>query len=348
MSLTPQHGGRLLQASQQYRRAPSKWLDLSTGINPHGWPVPHIDAASWQRLPDPDDGLLAAAQHYYQTPELLATAGSQAAIQALPRLRAKSQVGLPTIGYAEHRYHWQQAGHQLNLLDRDQIDATLDRLDVLVLINPNNPTGERYSIDQLLGWQQRLARRGGWLIVDEAFIDARPEQSLIQHCPRKGLIVLRSVGKFFGLAGIRAGFVAADSDLLQRLESWLGPWALTGPTRQICQLALLDSAWQQQTRIRLAADQQRLKALLKKHINGTSVQSIHGCELFQTLQRPDAVELHRRFAEQGVLLRLFESEQLLRLGLPGSEQQWQRLSRAVDSITPNIIPIAPNLSATRT
>lgn len=158
-----EHGGRLRRAAQQYGIPLSDWLDLSTGINPNGWPIPVIPADCWQRLPEDDDGLLAAARHYYGNDTLLAVAGSQAAIQSLPRLRPKSRVGVLRPAYAEHGHSWQKAGHDLIELpaDADSINAAIESLDVLILINPNNPSGTLWQPAQLLAWQQRLTLRGG-------------------------------------------------------------------------------------------------------------------------------------------------------------------------------------------
>ena len=337
------HGGRLLQAAQQFHIPAADWLDLSTGINPNGWSVPSIDPVSWQRLPDPDDGLLQAAANYYKCNTLLPVAGSQAAIQVLPYLRRNCRVGVPAEAYDEHRYHWQQAGHQIRVVTTDQIDQTIEQLDVLILLNPNNPTGECFSTVKLLDWQQRLHRRGGWLIVDEAFIDSTPEKSLLPYCPRPGLIVLRSIGKFFGLAGIRAGFVATDTTLTRSMEQRLGPWTLSGPTRTVCRHALADQAWQDQTCLRLHNDAARLQRLLQPLVQGFQPEEvITGTSLFQSFNSPHAQTLFRYFGQQGILLRLFDpylqtadsvlTPQRLRVGLPGTEQQWQRLSDAIDNL----------------
>ncbi|RDE24748.1 threonine-phosphate decarboxylase [Motiliproteus coralliicola] len=320
------HGGRLKRAAKQFGIEESQWIDLSTGINPQGWQVPSLPTACWQRLPEQEDGLETAAATYYGCDSLLPVAGSQAAIQSLPYLRPHCRVGFPLIGYEEHRYNWQQAGHQLTPLATDQISQLIDRLDVLVLINPNNPTGERFSTQQLLKWHATLARRGGWLIVDEAFIDPQPENSLLDHCPQPGLIVLRSVGKFFGLAGIRAGFVFADQSLLKPLAEKLGPWPLSGPTREACRQAFLDESWQQKTRQHLSQQSQRLQRLLGQYFDA---RNLRGTELFQTLSSPHATVLFQHFATRGILLRLFETEQLVRFGLPNHPGDWQRLDLAL-------------------
>ncbi|KVW95617.1 threonine-phosphate decarboxylase CobD, partial [Thiobacillus denitrificans] len=245
-----EHGGRLLAAAERYGIEPADWLDLSTGINPAGWPVPPIPAAVWQRLPEAEDGLVSAAAAYYGSACVLPVAGSQAAIQALPWLRAAYRVGVPHPAYAEHAHAWRAAGHTVTAWQPEQ---GVGALDVLVLVHPNNPGGQTYHRADLLAWHAELAARGGWLLVDEAFIDATPEASLSADCPREGLIVLRGLGKFFGLAGARVGFVLAEPALLDALEARLGPWAVSAPSRWVARAALADTAWQQAARAALLA-----------------------------------------------------------------------------------------------
>jgi cobalamin biosynthetic protein CobC len=321
-----EHGGRLRQAASQYGIALTDWLDLSTGINPNGWPVPTIPAACWQRLPEDDDELLAAARAYYQNDSLLAVAGSQAAIQSLPLLRPKSRVGLLYPAYAEHAGSWQKAGHQIISVDADAIDDRLDELDVLILVNPNNPTGRLWSRAQLLSWHEKFSRRGGWLLIDEAFIDSLPDGYSLSALPvRRGLIVLRSVGKFFGLAGIRCGFVITEPDLLARLAELLGPWTISHPGRYVAALALADRDWQSANSVSLATQGKRLHHLLI--VNGWKPSG--GCDLFQWVRNERASKLHERLARQGILTRLFQEPASVRFGLPKDESAWQRLAQAL-------------------
>lgn len=317
-----EHGGRLRQAASRYDIPLADWLDLSTGINPNGWPVPDVPAACWQRLPEDDDNLLAAAQAYYQNDSLLPVAGSQAAIQTLPLLRPVGRVGVLQPAYAEHAAGWRKAGHSVVVLEAEDIERQLAGLDVLILINPNNPSGLRWTRQQLLAWHGVLAGRGGWLLVDEAFIDSAPEHSLAPLPVRPGLIVLRSLGKFFGLAGVRCGCVIAEAGLLEQLAEKLGPWSIAHPARYVAALALADQDWQCETRLLLQQRGARLRQLLTD--NGWPPQG--GCELFQWLKTDAAAELHELLARQGILTRLFQQPASLRFGLPGDEAGWQRLA----------------------
>lgn len=324
-----EHGGRLRQAARRYGIPIGGWLDLSTGINPRGWPVPEPPRIAWSRLPEDGDGLEKAARTYYGTQQLLAVAGSQAAIQALPRLRGHSRVSVLDPGYSEHAHAWRCAGHQVIPVTAEQVAGAVPTSDVLVLIHPNNPTGACFPLERLLAWQTRLDAHGGWLVVDEAFMDATPETSLARFCPRPGLIVLRSLGKFFGLAGARVGFVLAQPRLLDKLDDLLGPWAVSSPARWVAAKALADCDWQQDNRRYLATAGKRLGTLLTRR----GLPPDGRCGLFQWVRVPDAVQLQDRLACQGVLARLFVEPPSLRFGLPGTESDWERLDATLATVT---------------
>ncbi len=330
------HGGRLRAAASHYGLALDQWLDLSTGINPNGWPVPTIPASAWTRLPEDEDGLEQAARAYYGASHLLPVAGSQAAIQALPRLRPPRRVGVLSPGYAEHAAAWHEGGHEVRALAAGEMDQAVPTSDVLILIHPNNPTVARFPLEQLLDWHAQLAARGGWLVVDEAFMDTTPDQSLCGLSARPGLIVLRSLGKFFGLAGARLGFVCAQPDLLVRLERLLGPWTVNAPARWVAQAALRDQEWQERERPRLISAGERLGALLRRQ--GLVPQG--GCALFQWIPSPRARDRHQALARQGILTRLFEDPASLRLGLPGTEADWARLEATLSRVVAEVVPQA--------
>lgn len=317
-----EHGGRLRRAAERYDIPLADWLDLSTGINPRGYPVPPVPADVWLRLPEDDDGLEAAAAGYYGNAHLLPVAGSQPAIQLLPAVLRGERVSLLAPGYAEHAHAWRE--RRAVAVGADEIDAAVARSDIVVLVQPNNPTGVHFGRERLLEWHACLARRGGWLVVDEAFIDTDPEESLLPHAGTDGLVVLRSLGKFFGLAGARVGFVFAPADVRAALAERLGPWTLAGPARWAARHALADRAWQAQARTALRAAGDRLHALLATH-------GLPACgpALFKLVATPDAARLHEAFARRGILLRLFETPQAVRFGLPPDEAGWARLAAAL-------------------
>jgi cobalamin biosynthetic protein CobC len=321
-----EHGGQLRAAAVRYGIPIEQWLDLSTGINPHGYPPPAIPTEVWLRLPQEDDGLEQAAASYYGSRDLLPVGGSQAAIQALPRVRAHSRVAILSPGYAEHAQAWRSAGHEVLGVNADEIDALVDAIAVLVLMQPNNPTGAMFTREQLRAWHGKLAARGGWLVVDEAFIEATCLPSMAQPDMPQGLIVLRSLGKFFGLAGARVGFVVAHATVRAAVRELLGPWAVPGPSRHVAQAALRDGAWHTATRARLQCDGARLARLLQD----AGLPPSGGCGLFQWVQTERAEALHQRCAQRGILTRYFAEPRALRFGLPGSEAGWERLRFALE------------------
>lgn len=327
-----QHGGQLSAAAAHYGIAEHRWLDLSTGINPQGWPVPEVPARVWQRLPENDGRLEQAASDYYAsagTPaQILAVSGSQAAIQLLPELRPPGRVGFLSPGYGEHPHAWQRHGHDVQRLNASDLDAAVEHLDVVLLCRPNNPDGTVIPREQLLHWHNTLVRRGGWLVVDEAFADADPDNSIADLAGSPGLIILRSLGKFFGLAGLRLGFVLAESALLAALSEQLGPWSVSHPARWLGEAALRDHPWQQRTRQQLQAAQHRLDALLA----AADLPVAGGSALFRWLPMAQAADTQQRLAEQAVLVRRFEQPQALRIGLPGAEPEWQQLQAALQGL----------------
>lgn len=328
------HGGDLQAAMRRYGRPAAEWLDLSTGINPAGYPVPPIPGDAWRRLPEDDDGLAEIAAHAFGAQQALPVAGSQAAIRTLPQLLARGRVGVAALGYSEYAPAFAAAGHDIVLLrESDFAQPSLaDGLDHLVVVNPNNPSGRLLPPQTLLNWHVTLARRGGTLIVDEAFIDCTPEHSIAAHSGEPGLVVLRSLGKFYGLAGVRCGFVLGERALLDALDERLGHWTVSGPARVIARAALADTGWQAANRDRLAAWGERLSALLRRCGLQPEMQP-----LFCWVPHEDAARLHDALAMHGVWTRRFDAAgdcpPGLRLGLPpDTPHAWQHLEAALAAV----------------
>ncbi len=332
------HGGDIVTASKRYGIPVNQWLDLSTGLNPHAWNVPDIAQHVWEKLPQQNNKLEKIACQYYGCDNVLAVAGSQMAIQLLPALykQCESQqcrrAAVLSLSYSEHQHAWQQAGYAVKAVCSDSINAIIADIDVLVIVNPNNPTGEQFSVNQLLAWREQLSEKGGWLVVDEAFMDLTPENSLAQYAHLSHLVVLRSFGKFFGLAGIRLGFVLAEKPLLDKLKDLLGPWPVSAPAREVAQIALADVNWQAETIKRLKMSSKQLVGLLETAHLPISGQT----GLFVWVKTPQAYSLFEAFARQGILVRYFagtkQVESSLRFGLPETQKDWQRLVQVLHSV----------------
>lgn len=336
------HGGNLTAAARRYGVHIDKWLDLSTGISPWSWPVPTIPEKIWQRLPESDDSLENAARNYYGTKLLLAVPGSQFAIQTLPALFSAVNILMPARGYAEHQAAWTKAGHTITLYHDHEIDnleekISHNKIDFLLVINPNNPTAKIISPQQLRNLHQLLHKKGGYLIVDEAFMDLTPEHSLAKYCPAPGLIVLRSLGKFFGLAGVRLGFVLAEQSLLDQLTLMLGPWAVAAPTRWVGSIALQDEIWQHEQRPKLIASAEKLAAYLHNKLSKINY-SLAYTGLFVTVDLAASYGdlIYEYLATQGVLIRYFklnEQQVGLRFGLLKNDLEWSHFDKAMSEIS---------------
>ena len=302
------HGGGVDAAALRHGGARGDWLDLSTGINPVPWPVGAIPAGAWRALPDAGatDALVAAARAFWRVPEgaaVLPAPGASALIARLPALAPAARVRIAEPTYNEHGRAFRAAGWTV----------TDGPAGTCVLVHPDNPTGRRAGPGDLAPFG----------IVDESFCDTVPEASLIAEAARPGVVVLKSFGKFWGLAGLRLGFAIGNPALIGRLAQMLGPWPVSGPALAIGAAALADEAWAAATRARLASDARRLDALAGLPLEG-------GTDLFRLYDAGDAGALQHRLAQARIWTRTFPwSDRLIRLGLPGGEADWTRLAAAL-------------------
>jgi cobalamin biosynthetic protein CobC len=333
----PMHGGDLSGLRSAYDGA---WLDLSTGINPFAWPLPDLTPDSWTRLPGADDmaALLQAARQAYGAPAeagIVAVPGTQAAIQMLPRLFVRPQGAPVRIGilgptYAEHAHVWRSMGHQV--VDIDGVPGSLQDLDILLAVNPNNPDGRGLGLPLLRRWQAELNARGGWLILDEAFADVAPELSLCGDAGQPGLVILRSFGKFFGLAGLRLGFVLGPDLVTAAIRTALGPWAVSGPALQIGAAALRDTQWQAGMRADLQARARRFDQMMRDR----DIHVLGGTALFRLAKIEDAAGFAAALRSQGIHVRVFEQRpNWMRFGLPADEAEfWRRFDLVLTAVRP--------------
>jgi len=327
------HGGDLKDAMARYGGDPADWLDLSTGINPVAWPVAEqLPADVWQRLPALSqlNALLDQARASYGVPghlDVIAAPGTQALIQWLPRIAPDGPVAIVTPTYSEHHDAWTTTGRKV--YHAPTLGEATGLATNVVVTNPNNPDGRTTAPADIIEAAHTLAERGGRLIVDEAFADIDPSVSVVPHLGDLPMIVLRSFGKFFGLAGVRLGFAIARPPAALQLAAALGPWAVSGPALEIGRRALSDSDWITATRKQIAGDAARLD----KIVAAAGLSVIGGTGLYRLINMPEAASLHTKFAEHRIWTRIFdEYPDWLRLGLPGTNPDFARLETALAAI----------------
>ncbi|MCF1708062.1 threonine-phosphate decarboxylase CobD [Tabrizicola sp. J26] len=309
------HGGGIDAARARFGGAREDWIDLSTGINPLPYPLPDLPGTAWTTLPDDDahSALMEAARTFWNVPDqaaILAAPGTSALIARIPSLLPAERVFIPGPTYNEHARAFRAAGWVVS--EDDDAEA-------LVAVHPNNPDGRL--------WRNVDARP--LTVIDESFADTAPDQSLIGLTTRPGTLILKGLGKFWGLAGLRLGFVIGDPSMIAHLSTMLGPWPVSGPALAIGAAALTDAAWASATRTRLARDCARLDAMM----TGAGATLVGGTALFRLFDTPDATRWQESLARHRIWTRVFPySHRWMRLGLPDRADHWQRLTIALEDM----------------
>ena len=328
MTRANEHGGALDAMRELFPDAPEPWVDLSTGINPWPWTAADRDDDSPYRLPTLSDRARCAAAmaRAFGAPEqaVLVAPGSEILIRLLPTLLYPQSVTVLSPSYGDHAQVWRASGCQVAETSNPLDDA--DHADAVVICNPNNPDGRRFEPAELEAARLRLRRRNGWLIVDEAFADLEPGLSLAPRVDAGNLIVLRSTGKFFGLAGLRLGALLGPPGLLQSMAERLGVWSVSTPALAAGAAAYADRAWQTETRQRLTRARERLDRLLKSE----QCRVVGGTDLFRYVAVNDARGAWKTLATRGVYVRRFPwTDRHLRIGLPKDPEAESRLLDAL-------------------
>lgn len=311
MKLARDHGGRLSEAIARFGGDAKDWIDLSTGINPTPYSIPPLPQTAWTNLPD--EALIRdledAARQFWNVPEgaeVVAAPGASALIATIPRLFDGNEVNIPQPTYNEHAAAFENAGWTRGCSGK-----------TTVLVNPNNPDGRVWS-DAEVPTQN--------VVIDESFCDVMPEKSLISHAISPGCIILKSFGKFWGLAGLRLGFAICLPDMAIRLREALGPWAVSGPACHTGTAALCDPGWANEMRGKLADQSDRLDAMLSE----AGLKLVGGTTLFRLASVEGASVLQQHLAAQHILTRVFPySDNWVRFGLPATASEYARLEAAL-------------------
>jgi cobalamin biosynthetic protein CobC len=358
------HGGRLGAARVAYSQAPQPWIDLSTGINPRSYPAPRARGVTLNRLPDTGElsrleAVAAAAFGVTDSQRVVATGGTEPALRLLPYVlgvvaragggavggaRAGVDVGAAVGGvsgvdiaaavvagptYGSHADGWAQARVPSRVVADAELEGVIGDRTAVIVVNPNNPDGRVIGRERLRQLHDLVASRGGVLIVDEAFAEVTPQESVAEIAgtsEAENLVVLRSFGKFYGLAGLRLGFVVGSPSVAARVRGVIGDWPVSVDALAAGLAAYADHQWANRMRVQLAAAARRLDGLLGRH----GFEVVGGTSLYRLVRAADAPVRFERLAAAGILTRPFQHDAtLLRFGLPGTREGWRRLTEAL-------------------
>lgn len=310
------HGGNLAEARARFPEVRGPWLDLSTGISPFAYPLPEFSAETFTRLPEPAEvrrlQALAARRYGARDPaQVVAAPGTQILLPLIAKLLPPGRARVRGPTYAEHARAAALAGHEV---------VEDGASDLLTIVNPNNPDGRFLTRRELL----EARPPHGLLVVDEAFMEAAPRDESLAGAVDDGLVVLRSFGKFHGLAGLRLGFAITAASVAEKLRDALGPWAVSGPALAVGLAALADEGWAAATRARLAEAAGALDAVL----TAGGCRVLGGTSLFRLAEVPPGT--YERLGRAGILVRRFEYwPDRIRFGLPPDAAALRRLAEAL-------------------
>lgn len=323
------HGGALDAVQTRFGDAPTPWIDISTGINPWPYPDTQISASAHTLLPTQtlyETCQRAMARAIGVQPDALVLApGSELLIRLLPSVLSAKTIAILSPSYGDHARAWRGDGR--TMIETSDPLALAEKVDAIIICQPNNPDGRVFSADALENGMARMKRKSGWLIIDEAYADLAPNLSLARHVEYSNVVILRSFGKFFGLAGLRLGGLIAPQPLRAAMRERLGAWPVSGAALEIGARAYADLAWQDQTRQTLTKARIALDAVLTQ----AGIKGITGTDLFRYIETPgNAHALWTHLAHNGIYARRFEwTERLLRLGLPKDQKSLARLQAAL-------------------
>jgi cobalamin biosynthetic protein CobC len=324
-----ERGGRLDVAREAYPDAPAPWIDLSTAISPWSYPIPALSGGDMRPYPDAGalQRLTTAAKKAYRAPpvaDAIPVPGVNVGSSVLPWLfREPKRVAVLAPGHPGHAAAWEAAGHSVS--DITSLDRA-GKAAILIVVNPCHVDGGIVPPADLAAALPPLKRRDGLLIVDETFADADPSHSLLPEVARLDYtLVLRSLGKFYGAAGIGLGFAITSHPIAERLKAALGAWPVSAQALAFGETALADTTWAEPQRTRLKEAANALDAELE----GAGLRILGGTALFRLAACAAAGELFRRLASQGILARPFKDRSALRFGLANGEEELSRLRHAL-------------------
>ncbi len=320
--LNIQHGGDIDLAIKKYGGQRADWIDLSTGINRTSYPWQENVKVELRDLPSNKllRSLEKAASRAYKVAEDKDTAavqGAQQIISLLP-ICLKNYNSVAILGPTYNEYEKAFKSSEIKAETVSEV-SKLSSSDIAIVVNPNNPTGKVIAEEIL----NDLSKKVRILIIDESFkmFSSRRIQKF------DNVIQINSLGKFFGLAGVRLGFVSGPSNFIKSVRGMLGPWPVSSIAAEIGKIALNDQAWiSQMEKILLEGSD-----VLHRACNRKNWKLIGKTNLFHTYATSSSLKVEKQFAAHYIWIRTFDySETWVRLGIPTSKYEWTRVRQALN------------------
>lgn len=331
------HGGDLSSVKEKYSDARYPWIDLSTGINPRAYPwEKKIDltalAGYAAKLPQSSDvkkctSIWLKYLNVKDRNNWLLTAGSQAIINILPSIFPDHKGIILKPNYNEYERTWCRHLREYTTITRDKFDVNLLANNSVVMItNPNNPDAHLWQLEQIIHIANELAEKNGFLVLDEAYTDLCTDISLTTCSIPDNVLLLRSLGKFFGLAGLRIGLTKLPSKLYAKTADDMGPWTVSSISMAIAQMALSDTEWISNTLKSLKLNMEKLESILLEH----DFKIIGNTDLYCLVQHEQSSMVVDKLNRSGIYVRTFsDNPSLIRFGLPKNDIEYKRLQEAL-------------------
>jgi threonine-phosphate decarboxylase len=349
----PLHGGQLHQIAERFGIPASKLLDFSANIDPEGPPATVL-AALRESLDDPsvlthypeigESALRSAIATYTEvSPGNIAVAnGFVPLLEAALRVLPIRSCLLPVPAFVEYRRTLTRAGvevipHVLTPAGfRYDVDDMLSGpYDAILLANPQNPSGVLCDREVLLALVATAAERDIYILLDEAFIDYCPEESLTREIDRfPNLIVFRSVTKFFGIPGLRVAYTAANSKTNIAIHEAVAPWSITTLASRAVRAALTEAEYANRSRV---LNQER-RTRLRNNLEALALRTESSAANFLLFRLPsfvDAVDFwERMILDHQIVLRQCANYEALPDGyLRAAVRNDQENARLIEALT---------------
>ena len=338
------HGGNIYRAAEETGIPVSSIIDFSASVNPLGVPdsvaeVIRENIPLIAHYPEPFAEALAnqVGAHLVIDPQtILCGNGSTELIYLVARALAPQRVLIPAPTFSEYEracgmisgtscIHLALSRENGFAIDVEAFIAAMSGCDMAFLCNPNNPTGRLLGRDAVHAIAQAAHRIGCCLVVDEAFIEFSPGQSVVHEVAKNSqLIVLRSLTKYYALPGLRIGYAVLPAALMPRMQGQKEPWTINNLAQKAGIAALHDRQYQDRTMTVIAEE----KKYLEQGLSSLKIDRIPSAANYYLIRMDNARPVIASLREKGILVRDCSNF----IGLDGNDVRIAVRSRAENAV----------------